>query len=104
MRVCTAVSDERGLGMRLGRLSAEVGVERVVLCIDQNMDYDEGSFKGTALCTELRTLHQHEGVIIILTADDDDECQARHIAAGADASVYASTAQTVNRCQSLVPT
>ena len=36
-------------------LAEEVGAERIVLCLDQNMDYDEGTFKGSELCSQLRS-------------------------------------------------
>lgn len=68
-------------------LAKEVGPHRLVLCLDQNMDYDQGTFLGTELCTELRSKHAYAGVIIILSANDEPADAEKYVAAGADNSL-----------------
>jgi CheY-like chemotaxis protein len=69
------------------RLGTEVGSDKLVLCLDQHMDYDEGSLCGTDVCAALRTRHAFDGVIVVLSANDDDEAKAEYHAAGVDASI-----------------
>ena len=68
-------------------LVADVGAERVVLCLDQHLNYDEGCITGTDICTELRERHSYDGVIVILSANDEPEAAAEYRSAGADASL-----------------
>lgn len=66
------------------------GAERLVLCLDENMHYDEGSFRGSELCAQLRSEHAYRGVVVIISADDDEEAVSSYAAAGADASLSKS--------------
>jgi len=46
------------------------------------------------MCSELRTHHRFAGILVILSADDDDEANARYLTAGADASMSKCTLES----------
>ena len=61
-----------------------IGDERVVVQLDQYMQYDEGTLLGTDISRELREQVGFRGVIVIVSANDDDESAEAYRAAGAD--------------------
>ena len=48
------------------------------------MDYEEGALLGTDICRELRESVRFEGVIVIISANDDAESKELYLRAGAD--------------------
>ena len=74
----------RGLSGEVGKLCKEFGDERVVVQLDQYMQYDEGTLLGTDISRELREQVGFRGVIVIVSANDDDESAEAYRAAGAD--------------------
>jgi len=68
-------------------LASELGPTQVILCVDENLCYPEGSFKGADLCHELRTAHNFNAVVIIHSANDEPEATRKYIEAGADGYV-----------------
>ena len=72
----------------VAKLAAHQGEQRLVVLLDQNLDYRDTphatSFKGTDLCRMLREQYCFGGLIFIQSADDDAESEKAYIGAGAD--------------------
>ena len=66
-------------------LAAELGDARVIVHIDQNMDYDgHSTVLGTDVCRQLRQEAGFTGIVAIISANDDAESARFFHAVGAD--------------------
>ena len=79
------------------RLSAEHGALRVVVILDQNLDFDgiETPMLGTDLCRQLRA-RGFGGLIVIASANDDSESRDNFLRAGANRVVGKSLEEHAN--------
>ena len=73
-----------GLVRAVEQMAAGLGHERLVVQLDQYMEYDEGTVLGTDLCRQLRKQAKFNGVVVIVSANDDADSMADYIDAGAD--------------------
>ncbi len=87
---------------RIGQLAAQFGDSRVLVQLDQFMDYaDQGTVLGTDLCLQLRELG-FTGVIAILSANNDDDAARQYRGAGADFSCDKANVSTLHSAFSRV--
>ena len=79
------VTEVRGVPALVERLAAVHGTQRIVVVLDQNLDFDESpeTIFGTDLCRELRA-KGFDGLVAILSADDDSASQDKFIRSGAN--------------------
>merc|ERR1712113_729887 len=78
-------NEVRSLPAYVAKLAESQGYQKVVVLLDQNLEYEGGSLKGTDICRTLREDFSFRGLIFIQSCDDDAEDQQKYIAAGADA-------------------
>ena len=69
----------------IARLASEHGDEGVVVVLDENLElYGHPRIKGSEMCKQLRDVHNFGGVVVIYSANDEDESKEMAVAAGAD--------------------
>mmetsp|Transcript_23781 Transcript_23781/g.57318 ORF Transcript_23781/g.57318 Transcript_23781/m.57318 type:complete len:748 (-) Transcript_23781:520-2763(-) len=84
-------------------IAKRVGDDRVVVVLDQYMDLPGTPVVlGTDLCKKLREEHSFQGVVIILSANDEEENVALAMRAGADALLGKGVNNNLARLQTLV--
>ena len=72
---------------RVSALGTELGAERVITILDQNMNYVDGDVFGTDICRILRQDFAWEGAILILSANCEASDERDYLHAGADGAL-----------------
>ena len=86
-------SEVAGAASTVVELQDEFGAERIIMLIDENLDFDEGSFRGSEICRALRKERGFEGVILVVSADaDEKEAAMFYRESGADDAIGKSVA------------
>ena len=66
-------------------LARQHGHRRIVVILDEHLDFPEGSTTGTALCRALRgPLHNFDGLVFMCSANDGLDDEQLYFEAGAD--------------------
>ncbi|KAL1502911.1 hypothetical protein AB1Y20_010984 [Prymnesium parvum] len=86
-------------------LAKRVGHERVIVVLDQNLELPGHSLLlGSELCRQLRQDYKFDGVVVILSANDEQENVKRAASAGADALVAKGLNADLEKMHTLLAT
>jgi len=81
------------ISTQVAALGARLGADRVVVVLDQNMNYADGDVFGTDVCRALRA-NAWRGVVLIQSANAEPSDVAAYVAAGADGCIAKGVAET----------
>ncbi|KAL1499853.1 hypothetical protein AB1Y20_012536 [Prymnesium parvum] len=96
-------ADLQKLPQTVASIANRIGDDRVVVVLDQYMELPGVPILlGTDLCKQLREEHAFGGVVIILSANDEDENVALAMRAGADALVGKGVNNNMGKLQTVV--